>query len=146
TEDSLAQALGLAGTSAMQELLTGLLTGDAKNSSRVYRALLDENIDLKKLCDQILDGFYRIINSIDDQSSLYKEELIQEKALDGITVAELFWMYETLVKDFGWALTSLNPDKVVLIVLQKICLRRSILTGQDLKLDEVKQVGKPEGV
>src|SRR5690606_38588387 len=43
----------------------------------------------------------------------------------------------------GWALTSLNPDKVVLILLQKLCLRRSILGGDDVKLEEIPQ-GKPE--
>ncbi|HXH76650.1 MAG TPA: DNA polymerase III subunit gamma/tau [Bacteriovoracaceae bacterium] len=146
TEDSLAAALGLAGTQSMQELLTSLLTGEAKQCSKVYRGLVDENVDLKKLCDQILDGFYRIINSIDDQAQLYKDELIKEKALAGITVAELFWMYESLVKDFSWALNSLNPDKVVQIVLQKICLRRTILTGEDLKVETVAQAGKPEAV
>ena len=38
----------------------------------------------------------------------------------------------------------MNPDKVVLILLQKICLRRSILSGDDIKLGEVPQQGKSE--
>lgn len=145
TDESLTQALGLAGTSAMKNLLSGILTGDAKGCSAIYRQLLDENIDLKKLCDQILDGFYRIINLIDEQETLYKEEVISANALKDITIAELFWIYESLVKDFSWALTTMNPEKVVLILLQKICLRRSILTGDDLKVSEVAQSsGKPE--
>ena len=145
TEESLTQALGLAGTSAMKDLLSGILSGDSKNTSRIYRQLIDENIDLKKLCDQILDGFYRVINAIDEQNVLYKEEVLAPGALKDITIAELFWIYESLVKDFNWALTSLNPDKVVLVLLQKICMRRSILSGDDLKLGEVPQAGKPEG-
>lgn len=144
TEESLTQALGLAGTGAMKELLTGIITGDVKVCSRVYRGLIEENIDLKKLCDQILDGFYRIINSIDDQASLYREELIAEGTLQGLTISEIFWIYETLVKDFGWALSSINPDKVVLVMLQKVALRRSILAGDDVKLSEVAQVEKSE--
>lgn len=144
TEESLAQALGLAGTTAMRDFLTHILTGNAKASSQIYRQLIEENIDLKKLCDQILDGFYRIINSIDEQNVLYKEEVIAQGALKDITIAELFWIYETLVKDLNWALTSLNPEKVVLIQLQKVCLRRQILTGEGVKLGEVTQVGKPE--
>lgn len=143
TEESLAQALGLAGTSAMRDLLTNILTGNAKAASQIYRQLIEENIDLKKLCDQILDGFYRIINSIDEQNVLYKEEIIAAGSLKDITIAELFWIYESLVKDLNWALTSMNPDKVVLIQLQKICLRRAILTGEDMKLGDVPQ-GKPE--
>ena len=145
TEESLTQALGLAGTSAMKDLLTSVLLGDAKKTSRIYRQLIDENIDLKKLCDQILDGFYRVINGIDEQSVLYKEDVLAPDTLKDITIAEIFWIYESLVKDFSWALTSLNPDKVVLVLLQKICLRRSILTGEDLKLGEVPQSGKSEG-
>ncbi len=145
TEESFTQALGLAGTSAMKELLSSLLMGETKTCSRIYKQLIIENIDLKKLCDQILDGFYRIINAIDDQDNLYKEEVLERNALKDITIAELFWIYETLVKDFNWALSSLNPEKVVLILLQKISLRRSILTGEDLKLSEVDRPGKSPG-
>ncbi|MFP5385425.1 MAG: hypothetical protein ACLGHN_05060, partial [Bacteriovoracia bacterium] len=144
TEESLTQALGLAGTSAMKNLLTSILVGDSKNCSKIYKQLIDENIDLKKLCDQILDGFYRVINAIDDQATLYKDEVLAQDALKNITIAEMFWIYESLVKDFNWALTTMNPDKVVLILLQKICLRRSILSGDDVKLGEVPQQGKSE--
>lgn len=150
TEESLSQALGLAGTTAMRDFLSGILTGNTKSTSQIFRKLIEENIDLKKLCDQVLDGFYRIINSIDEQNVLYKEEVIAQGALKDITIAELFWIYETLVKDLNWALTSMNPEKVVLIQLQKVCLRRAILTGEDLKLGDVAQgtpaVGKPEAV
>lgn len=141
-EDSLTSALGLAGTSAMKELLSSILTSHPKICSKIFAQLIEENIDLKKLCDQILDGFYKIINSIDDQKALYSQNLINEKSLEGISIAELFWIYESLVKDFQWALTSMNPEKVVLILLQKVCLRRTILKGEDLKIEEIPQSGK----
>ncbi len=148
-EETLTSALGLAGTSAMKNLLSGLLMGNSKESSKVFNQLIQENVDLKKLCDQILDGLYRVINLIDDQKTIYQEELLAPKSLDGLTIAELFWMYETLVKDFTWALTSSNPEKVVLILLQKISMRRSILNGDDLKLGSIpqgeSQPGKSEG-
>lgn len=144
TEESLTQALGLAGTSAIKTLLTSILVGDSKKCSTIYKQLIDENIDLKKLCDQILDGFYRIINHIDEQATLQKEEVVDVAALKDITIAELFWVYESLVKDFNWALTTMNPEKVVLVLIQKICLRRSILTGEDIKLGEVSQEGKSQ--
>lgn len=147
TEDSLTSALGLAGTHAMRDLLSNILTGQAKATSKIYQQLVEENIDLKKLCDQILDGFYKIINAIDEQAVLYKDEVIAPKALEGITIAELFWIYETLTKDLNWALSSLNPEKVVLVLLQKVALRRAILTGEDLKVESIPQAGvqgKPE--
>ena len=128
----------------MKELLSGILTSQPKKCSIIFTQLIEENIDLKKLCDQILDGFYKIINSIDDQKSLYTQELINEKSLEGISIAEIFWIYESLVKDFQWALTSMNPEKVVLILLQKICLRRTILKGEDVKVEEIIQLGKSE--
>lgn len=144
SEESLSQALGLAGTGAMKDLLSSILAGQTKEMASIYTRTMGENIDLKKLCDQILDGFYRMINSIDEQHSLYQQEIIREGALKGITVAELFWIYETLAKDLSWALTSINPEKVVLILLQKLTLRRTILTGEDLKIEEVPQSGKSE--
>jgi DNA polymerase-3 subunit gamma/tau len=139
SEESLAQALGLAGTGAMRDLVSAILTSKTKELSQLYKGLLDENIDLKKLCDQILDGFYRIINSIDDQQSLYKDNIVAPGSLNGITISELLWTYETLAKDLTWALSSINPEKVVLILLQKVTLRRSILSGDDVKLDEIPQ-------
>jgi DNA polymerase III subunit gamma/tau len=143
-ESSLTSALGLASHNALKLLLTSILEEKAQHCSKVYTQLIEENIDLKKLCDQILDGFYKIINQIDDQQSLYQEELISDNSLNGITVAELFWIYESLAKDFNWALSSINPEKVVMIILQKTCLRRTILKGEDLKLGEVPQAGKSE--
>jgi len=139
TEESLSLALGLASTTAIKEILTSILTSEPKQCSKVFLQLLEENIDLKKLCDQILDGMYKIINAIDDQQLLYKEDIIAEKALGGVTIAELFWIYETMVKDFNWAMSSMGPDKVVLVLLQKICLRRTILSGDDHKLSDVPQ-------
>ncbi len=145
TEDSLSQALGLAGTSALKDLLTSILTGNSQKTSAIFQGLVAENIDLKKLCDQILDSMYLVINSIDDQKALYQDEIIAENALSGVTIAELFWIYETLVKDFSWGLATLNPEKVVLILLQKVSLRRTILSGEDIKLEDVPQnVGKSE--
>jgi DNA polymerase-3 subunit gamma/tau len=144
-EDNLTSALGLAGTSAMKEMLSSILIGDAKTSSKIFSQLIEENIDLKKLCDQILDGFYKIINSIDDQKHLYAQDIIKPGSLEGISISELFWIYESLVKDFQWALISMNPEKVVQILIQKISLRRTILKGDDLKVGEVPQAGKSEG-
>jgi DNA polymerase-3 subunit gamma/tau len=38
----------------------------------------------------------------------------------------------------------MNPDKVVLILLQKISLRRSILAADDVRMEEVPQLGKSQ--
>ncbi len=144
TEESFSLALGLAGSSVMRDLLSFLLKGEAKKSSLIFRQLIDENVDLKKLCDQVLDGFYRMINSLNDEKTLNSEDIIHPDALQEVTVAELFWIYETLVKDFHWALSTINPEKVILIILQKICLRRTILSGDDLKVSSLSQKDQDE--
>jgi DNA polymerase-3 subunit gamma/tau len=137
TEEAFSQSLGLAGRYAMKDMLTYIVSGEPKKTASIYRDLLDENVDLKKLCDQIIDGFYLIINSIDDHASLSNDEIIDTDCLKDVTLAELFWIYESLVKDISWALLTINPEKVVLIILQKISLRRSILSGSDLKISEI---------
>lgn len=139
TEDSFAMALGLAASSSLRGLVSSLLKGDVKRCSDFYAQIIADHIDLKKLCDQVLDTLFVIINKIDNQGVLYQGEVIEKNTLDDLTIAELFWIYETLVKDFGWALTSLNPEKVVLVLLQKICLRRTILNGDDVKLGDTEQ-------
>jgi DNA polymerase-3 subunit gamma/tau len=145
SDESVAHAVGLAGTGAMKELLTGLLNGESKKMSAVFTKLIEENVDLKKLCDQLLDSLYKVINHIDDQGKLYTENVIDKGALQNMTIAELFWIYETFAKDVSWALESINPEKVVLVLLQKVALRRTILKGEDLKVEEVPQTtGKPE--
>ncbi len=145
TDESVAHAVGLAGTGAMKELLSSLFAGETKKMSSVFTTLIDENVDLKKLCDQVLDSLYKVINNIDDQNKLYAESVLEKGALQNMTIAELFWIYETLAKDITWALESINPEKVILILLQKVALRRTILKGEDLKVEEVPQTpGKPE--
>ena len=39
--------------------------------------------------------------------------------------AELIWIYEVLTKDLEWALHSIEPEKSILIILQKLTLRKT---------------------
>jgi DNA polymerase-3 subunit gamma/tau len=144
TEENLTAAVGLAGTNAMRTMLSSILIGNALECRQTFLGLMDENVDLKKLCDQILDNLYKIINSIDQQHLLIEENVIFENSLNGITIAELFWIYESMIKDFTWALSSINPEKAVLVILQKLSLRRTILKGEGVKIQEVPQAGKSE--
>lgn len=144
TDENLTAAIGLAGTNAMRTLISSVLSGDAKKCREIFLGLMEENVDLKKLCDQILDNCYKVINHIDQQNKLIDENIILESSLNGITIAELFWIYESMIKDFTWALSSINPEKAVLVILQKLSLRRTILQGEGVKIQEVPQAGKSE--
>jgi len=139
SDETFSLALGLVADSALKSLVSSILKTEVKRCTSLYQSLIESNIDLRKLCDQILDSFFTIINSIDDRALLVEENVIEEEALSSITISEIFWVYETLAKDFSWSLTSLNPEKVVLIVLQKVALRRQMLTGDDLIISEIKK-------
>lgn len=124
TEEVFSSALGLAAGSVMKSLLEAILTGSSQNLKKIYGELIDANIDLKKLTEQILDQMFEVIDSLDNlESSPVDSQVIKE-----LSVSEVFWIYETMAKDFSWVHTSLNPEKVILIMLQKLTLRRQILS------------------
>ena len=99
----------------------------------MFRSILDENVDLKVFVEQITEKFYQIIQSLDDESSLGELDVDLE-AINELSTSELFWIYEVLIKDLGWALNSIAPEDVVSVVLKKVTLRRELLNSKDQKL------------
>lgn len=127
TDEIFFQSLGLARTGALSDLLGAVLCEKPLEASRVFQSLLNENIDLKRLIDQLLDTFYVIIQKIDAPAEIYTTQVLPVNALEGISYGELFWIYETFSKDCQWALLGPSPEKTVDLVLQKIARRRQIL-------------------
>ncbi|RLA64209.1 MAG: DNA polymerase III subunit gamma/tau [Epsilonproteobacteria bacterium] len=115
TEEILVTSLGLARTTAVRGLMYALLNGDVKDCSSKYRGLLNENIPLKNIVYALLDQVF---------------ELIERGNFNEYSRPELFWIYETLSKDSQWGLTSLSPEKVMEIVLQKLALRKTFFTDK----------------
>jgi len=126
-EEDFSLALGLIADSAMKKLLAAILSGNVSDCSKLYLSFMQSNTDLRKFCDQVLDSIYKIISNIDSSSNDGIEEIIDNEMLKEFSLAELIWIYETFAKDFNWALSSLNPEQVISIILQKVCLRRDIL-------------------
>ena len=75
----------------------------------------------------MLEAFYGVIQNIDHPADIYGQDLLPKDALNGVTFAELFWIYETFIKDCEWAMVGPSPDKVLDLVLQKLARRRQIL-------------------
>lgn len=121
------QALGLAKSGALRDLLGHVLSERPLQASELFQQLLMENIDLKRLIDQLLDAFYAVIQRIDHPAEVYAAGLLPAEGLRGITYAELFWVYETFTKDCEWGLVSPAPEKVIDLTLQKLARRRQML-------------------
>jgi DNA polymerase III subunit gamma/tau len=119
------EALGLASASEMKTLIQGILQEDSLSVVKLYEKLIYQNIDVKKLTEQILDHLFKLIQSLDQGQT--------ETSLSGVSFSEIFWIYETILKDSDWALKSAHPHKAMALVLQKICWRR-----KELKKDSVK--------
>ena len=114
TEEVLQYALGIVKGSSVRRIIEGIFTGDVQTVVVLYRGMVGENIPVENIVRSILDRLFDIIESGDAQLS---EE-------------ELFWIYEELVRDFGWALDSIDPCKVVEIILRKVAKRKDLLVGQ----------------
>ncbi len=124
TEEMIVSALGLARLGSIQKLLQSIIFGNSKDVSKYYRLMLAENVEVKNLILITLDQLYEII-LFKTKAEVKDGQLFVSQMAESLTNAEAFWIYETLVKDFDWALKSVDPEKVVEIILQKIAARKS---------------------
>jgi DNA polymerase III subunit gamma/tau len=124
TEEEIVLSLGLARLSAVRSLVESMFSGHVGEMSGFYNQMLDENISSKNIALSLLDHLYQIIKYIDDEARLEELGVISQNTLDGIQMPELLWIFETISKDSVWALESIDPDKTLEIILQKISLRR----------------------
>lgn len=141
-EEIFFQSLGLARAGAIRDLLGHVIQERPMDASRLFQQLLQENIELKRILDQVLESLHGIIQSIDNPAHAYAQDLLPPGTLNGVSFAELFWVYETLVKDVEWALNAPSSEKVVDVVLQKLARRRQILQP-DRALIPAEQTAAP---
>ena len=128
TEETVTLSLGLARGSSLRLLTHSILKGDIEKLQSTYRQCLQENVDLKHLAQGVLDSFYFIIEHREDRQKLYNCGALEQGLLEEISSSELFWVFETLAKDFTWALQSTDPEKVLEVVLKKVGLRREFFS------------------
>ena len=124
TEEMMTHALGLVGGQSLKLIINAILKGDLAILESTYRQCLQENVDLNNLIQGLLDSFYFIIQHTDDAEKLCNLGAIEEGLLEKISRSELFWLFETLAKDFEWAIKSIDPEKVIEVILKKVALRR----------------------
>lgn len=133
TEEVMSLALGLAKISSIRNLCEYLLLGDAKGCSDTLKTMLYENVSIENITHDVLDFIYDLITEIDNLESLNLNK--EAKAyLANATIDEVFWIFESLSKDFSWAIGSLIPEKTINIILQKHARRAQVLKGTGLSL------------
>ena len=118
TEDILVHSLGLARNSDVQELLQSILDGHAEQTSQVYREIMKNNISVNNMAHALLDGLFEIIESWNEKDLPLKIDR------GSLCEEELFWIFEEMAQDFNWALVSLDPQRVIEVVLRKLAKRR----------------------
>ena len=126
TEKTMVLSLGLANTSSVNNILKGIILKDRMIIKESFESIISENVDLKKFCLQFLDKLYRII---DEVSSTGTSDLLESREAGLI---ELMWVYESLMRDFEWALSSLDAERSIEFVLIKTALRDEILGHQNI--------------
>lgn len=127
TQDALNFSLGLAAQGLLKDLFSSLLVGNSKELVVAYKNILKSNIDFKSFASQVLDSLFEIIESLDDKGFSKQSDFVDTKSLEGLSYAELFWIYETLSKDFDFALKSHDPEKNLEFTLLKVCLRHNLI-------------------
>ena len=126
TEEILWKSLGVAQSSTLIGLTGDILKGDAEGISNKYKNIISHNVDLKHLSLDVLETFFKLI-----QGKLeIKTELAQQVDLDAYTSLELFWIYETLMKDLKLSLDSLDPVSSIEISLLKCGIRREFFDSK----------------
>lgn len=142
TESSLLLSLGLANTKLISQLITAVLLGDKDQCVALYNIAIEENVDLSKFSLQILDEIFYLVQHIDSSEAVL-DNGIKTDVLEQISAAELMWVYETLAKDFQWALTAIDPEKILLFSMIKVSLRSEIF-GKETNTIIVKKKSTPE--
>jgi len=142
TEEITSTALGLAKTSSIKTLCEGIILGSVHEVSASYRQLLFENISPENIARPLLSFFYEIIQNIDDPVMLRLSPNCIE-FLKKVTIDEVFWLFESMTKDFSWGLEAIYPEKVCEIILLKHARRSEILSGTGVIVTEALKK-KPE--
>lgn len=119
-EQSVATALGIAREGTITEILENLISGNVEKVQEIYFQLLSENIAVSNICRDL-------------QNQMYKKVLTQNSAKPN---AELFWIYEMMIKEFSWALENAHADKIIMIVLKKIAIRRDFFNYSNIKTEK----------
>jgi len=147
TVDQMNKALGLLSIDFLKNFIHSLLVGDVTELTKLYLGAQSENVDLKKLSEQVLECLFKVIQSFDRPQTLSQEGLIYDESLVSVSRPEIFWIYESFAKDLVWLNQTQKFELSLLISLQKLALRRELIQGKPadpLPVVEIKEKKSPK--
>ncbi len=119
TEQSLFYSLGLANKSQVEALVQLMLTKKERELTEKFEEIMEENIELKSLCFQILE----VLN-----------DFIQVDLKAGKSPVSLIDLYKDLSESFTWMLSSIAPTEAVLIKMQSACMDMNVVEAREKKV------------
>jgi DNA polymerase-3 subunit gamma/tau len=132
TSEQLSMSLGLASSDKVKNTVANMLSSDAQAMNNQLQDIINENIDLKKFLNQILDEIDYVVENIDSPSTVENHLGVD---ISNISLSEILWVYETLIKDFEWSLSSFDPNRVASLALLKVAKRYEIFNKEKKKVE-----------
>lgn len=128
TEDDLQYCLGMTDSNTMVSIARAIYTKNIEDLTTFTLKCLKQNVDLEIFTHQLLDLFFRKIQSEKNPNNHSK----------------LITLYQQLSDDLQWALKSLYPEKSLLIVLQKSChVSTEVSTNKVSETSVEKNINQP---
>ena len=116
-EKTVFMSLGMANTVAVNQMVDAIFRKDRDKVIQLYNSIIQENIEFKKFSIQVLDKIYSLITENNENPN----------DIAKISLVERMWIYENLLRDLDWSLSSISPLKSTSFVFIKLALREEIL-------------------
>ena len=142
SEEVFSRSLGVAKTSAIKNIIEGVIEADVQRITETYRTMIAENVSLKNIVKSLLESVFGIISSKDFNDYNRVSDRISKEVFDKASRAELYWIYEVLAQDFAWSLTSIAPEDATEIVIRKVALRNDFIA--EVSGGQQTSSGKPQ--
>lgn len=137
TEENFDMALGLVGQDAINGILSTVFLKDKESFLEQYRNIEESNINLENFAKEVLETLAELV-----YSEKNGEVTSNIEGVDSLGFTELLWIYENLLRDFDWALKSLDPSSMIVFSLLKMTKREEILSQTSKKLKK-KSIAEP---
>lgn len=126
------QAVGLADDVLVDSLLSALYLKQRNELLENLDKIAVKGVNPEGLCRQILEELFLVVENPSENLP--------------VDYTELLWIYESLSRDFSWAMESLTPYMSVRFVLLKHIYREEILAGTSasIEVEKKKIIEKPK--